>query len=107
MSDHPVHIEARAARVEAKLHPFQRQVREVLRSQSVKILRVEAPVGSGKSRIIRDLVEEPRAVANNLVLTYPTKILMEAQVSALQREMAYAGKELCIWPQPDRAFRPK
>ena len=41
-----------------------------------------------------------------VVLTYPTKILMDAQLGALRQEMQRAGRDLCIWPTPDATFRP-
>jgi CRISPR-associated helicase Cas3 len=99
-----VRIRARAARVENGLHPFQRQVQDALADPRFRIVRVEAPVGSGKSSVIRGLLEQPRD-GRILVLTYPTKILMDAQVGALRRELAAAGRDLCVWPDPDPKFR--
>lgn len=104
MTDNLLRIHPRAARVESGLHPFQRQVQDALANPSQRILRVEAPVGSGKSRVIRSLLEQPRD-SRILVLTYPTKILMDTQVGALRSELAVAGRDLCVWPDPDLKFR--
>src|SRR5262245_6349323 len=104
MNNDLLRIHARAARVENGFHPFQRQVQDALANPSVRILRVEAPVGSGKSRVIRSLLEHPRD-GRILVLTYPTKILMDAQVGALRHELSAAGRDLCVWPDPDNKFR--
>ncbi len=99
-----VRVAPRAAKVEDGLHPFQRQVVGALADDRVRILRTEAPVGSGKSRVIRALLEQPRD-GRILVLTYPTKILMEAQVGALRSELAERGRDVCVWPDPDLDFR--
>ncbi|MGO8899465.1 MAG: type I-D CRISPR-associated helicase Cas3' [Isosphaeraceae bacterium] len=100
-----IHIAPRAARVENGLHPFQRQVLDALDDGSARIIRAKAPVGSGKSRVIRDLLEQPNN-GRMLVLTYPTKILMDAQVGALRSELVERGREVSVWPDPDRVFRP-
>ena len=63
-------------------------------------------MGAGKSFIIRGLLEEPRLPGRMVALTYPTKILMEAQVSALRHDLGKAGKDVAVWPEPDTAFRP-
>src|SRR5262249_44074562 len=34
-----------------------------------------------------------------------TKILMDAQVGALRSELAERGRDVCVWPDPDREFR--
>src|SRR5437773_237729 len=91
-------IAGRAARVTDGLHPFQRQVAEVLATSEARVLCVEAPVGSGKSRVIRSLLEKP-GDGRLLVLTYPTKILMLAQVNALRKEVAASGRDICVWPE--------
>jgi CRISPR-associated helicase Cas3 len=97
-------VSPRAATVENDLHPFQRQVLDALADDSVRIVRAEAPVGSGKSRVIRRLLERPND-GRILVLTYPTKILMDAQVGALRSELTECGRDVCVWPDPDRDFR--
>ncbi|MFX0211807.1 MAG: type I-D CRISPR-associated helicase Cas3', partial [Candidatus Hodarchaeota archaeon] len=50
-----------------------------------QIIIVEAPVGSGKSRIIRDLFT--KQMSRPIILTYPTRILLQAQVDALKSEI--------------------
>ena len=99
-----ISVGGRAAKVEDRLHPFQRQVLEALADGGARIIRAEAPVGSGKSRVIRGLLEQPQD-GRILVLTYPTKILMDAQVGALRSELMKCGRDVCIWPDPDRDFR--
>jgi len=100
-----LHIAARAAKAESGLHPFQRQVLDALARGSARIIRADAPVGSGKSRVIRGLLEQP-SDGRLLVLTYPTKILMDAQLGALRSELMALGRDVCVWPDPDRDFRP-
>src|SRR5262249_16859006 len=104
MTQSPLQVAARSAKTENGLHPFQRQVLDALADRRVRIIRVQAPVGSGRSRIIRGLLEQPRD-GKMLVLTYPTKILMDAQVGALRRELGTLGRDLCVWPDPDTNFR--
>ncbi len=79
-------------------------MQEALAKGSARIIRVEAPVGSGKSTVIRGLLEQPRD-GRILVLTFPTKILMDTQVGALRNELIAAGRDLCVWPEPDSRFR--
>jgi CRISPR-associated helicase Cas3 len=104
MNNDVLRISPRAARVDNGLHPFQHQVQEALANANIRIIRVEAPVGSGKSRVIRGLLEHPRD-GRMLVLTYPTKILMETQVGALRHELRVAARDVCVWPDPDLKFR--
>ena len=98
-------VSPRAAKVDNDLHPFQRQVLDALADSRVRIVRAEAPVGSGKSRVIRGLLEQ-QGDGRTLVLTYPTKILMDAQVGALRNELAESGRDVCVWPDPDTRFPP-
>lgn len=67
------------------IRPFQRATIDTLNS-SKKIVVVEAPVGAGKSYIIRRIVENEHLAGRPIILTYPTKILMSAQVNALKKE---------------------
>ena len=99
-----LNIQGRAAKVDNNLHPFQHQVLEALADSRVRVVRAEAPVGSGKSRVIRGLLEQSHD-GRLVVLTYPTKILMDAQVGALRSELALHGRDVCIWPDPDTEFR--
>jgi len=78
---------------ERQMHPFQRRTLNAVSRNDSQIIIVEAPVGSGKSRIVRDIALDP-CRKNPVILTYPTKILMEAQLSSLKNE----AKNLKIWP---------
>ncbi len=78
---------------EKKFHPFQQKTLEALFDDQSKIIVVEAPVGSGKSRIIREIAIDPNR-SNPIILTYPTKILMETQLASLKNET----KNLSVWP---------
>lgn len=79
--------------------PFQRQTLDAIKNSDAKLIFVEAPVGSGKSYIIRKLLELSEFERKPLVFTYPTKILMESQIGSLEKEI---GKEkVGIWPYSD------
>lgn len=104
MSTTKLEIEARAARIVDELHPFQREFNDTLQDHSIRVMCVEAPVGAGKSHIVRGVLEQRNDAM--VVLTYPTKILMQTQLSALREELARDGKDLCVWPDPDDEFRP-
>lgn len=82
------------------LRPFQRRALDAIRSSTARMIFVEAPVGAGKSFIIRSLLGMKEFKRRPLILTYPTKILMEAQVAALEEEF---GKDK-IGRWPDRGF---
>lgn len=69
------------------IRPFQKATLGALRS-TVALVVVEAPVGAGKSFILRRVIEDERFRNKPIVLTYPTKVLMTAQVNALKREFA-------------------
>lgn len=76
--------------------PFQKQTLEAIKKSDARLIFVEAPVGSGKSFIIRKLLELREFERRPLVFTYPTKILMESQIGSLEKEI---GKEkIGIWP---------
>lgn len=74
--------------------PFQRETLEALKNQETRLILVEAPVGAGKSYIIRRIVEDKHLVGHPIILTYPTKILMNAQVNALKKEF----RDVKHWP---------
>jgi len=84
-----------------RLRPFQKETIEAIKNNNSKIIFVEAPVGSGKSYIIRNIIEDNYFSRKPLILTYPTKILMDAQVSAMKKEL----NNIAIWP--DDNFIPK
>jgi len=72
------------------IRPFQKATIDALNSDN-QIIIVEAPVGSGKSHIIRQIVDYWDGA---VVLTYPTKILMDAQRIAIKNDFPNA----VIWP---------
>lgn len=75
------------------LRPFQKKTLDALCSDA-RVIVVEAPVGSGKSHIVRQAIEgRDKAV----VLTYPTKILMDNQLKALKNDFP----ESVVWPFDD------
>ena len=78
---------------------FQRQTLEAIKNSDARLIFVEAPVGSGKSYIIRKLLELSAFERRPLVFTYPTKILMESQIGSLEKEIG-KGK-VGIWPYSD------
>ncbi|MHB9053372.1 MAG: type I-D CRISPR-associated helicase Cas3' [Thermoleophilia bacterium] len=65
--------------------PFQTQTIGALLGPA-RVITVEAPVGSGKSYIIRQLAENEGLAGRPLILTYPTKILMDAQVNCIKKD---------------------
>ncbi len=67
------------------IRPFQREVFSALEDQ-YRLITVEAPVGSGKSYIIRNVVDTSNFSDRPVLLTYPTKILMQAQVRELKKQ---------------------
>lgn len=75
--------------------PFQKQTLEAIKNSDARLIFVEAPVGSGKSYIIRNLIQDRYFQRKPIVLTYPTKILMDAQVGAIRKEL----KNTAIWPE--------
>lgn len=89
-----IYLAGRNAPVDnTELHPFQRQTLESLRHEAPRVIVVEAPVGAGKSRIVRDIALDPNR-KDPVVLTYPTKILMETQVATLKK----GATALSVWP---------
>ena len=76
-----------------KYRPFQKETLDSLKSNA-KVVKVEAPVGAGKSHIIRNLLDDEYFQDRNIILTYPTKILMDAQVESIRNEF----EGVSIWP---------
>jgi CRISPR-associated helicase Cas3 len=76
-------------------HPFQKQTLDSLFNHNSIVLS-EAPVGSGKSRIVREALN--RITDRPIVLTYPTRILLQAQIASLQTEMK--GLTVLPWNRP-------
>jgi len=79
---------------EGGLRPFQRELLEAIESRPEKIILVEAPVGAGKSYILRHFLREHEKSVRLVIFTYPTKILMDAQVGSVLRDM----KDISVWP---------
>lgn len=95
----------RSAIIRDGLHPFQAEFNSAIEDPSNKVICVEAPVGAGKSHVARKLIESKNPNANLVVLTFPTKILMDAQIGSLREQLNRDGKDLCVWPDPDTRFR--
>lgn len=72
------------------MRPFQKSTLDAL-DANAKIIVVEAPVGAGKSHIVRQVIDHWEGP---VVLTYPTKILMESQKASLKSEFP----DSVIWP---------
>lgn len=79
--------------------PFQRQTLEAIKNSYARLIFVEAPVGAGKSYIIRRIVENDDLSGFPIILTYPTKILMNAQINALKKEFP----NIRHWPDEPEA----
>jgi CRISPR-associated helicase Cas3 len=86
------------------LRPFQRKTLEAIKYSDAKLIFVEAPVGSGKSYIIRNLVQDSYFKEKPIVLTYPTKILMDVQVQAMESEIKKDGEDVAVWPEDKERF---
>jgi CRISPR-associated helicase Cas3 len=87
----------RYVKEENRLRPFQKTTLDAIKSEA-KLVIVEAPVGSGKSYIIRRIVEDNSLSGYPIILTYPTKILMNAQINAIKKEFS----KIRHWPdEPD------
>lgn len=96
-------IEPRYVKEEDGLRPFQKQTLKAIKDSSAKIVEVEAPVGSGKSHIIRELIDKPLCKEKAIVLTYPTKILMDVQVRAI-RDAFGKSQPFAVWPDDREKF---
>ncbi|MEW6138825.1 MAG: DEAD/DEAH box helicase [Thermodesulfobacteriota bacterium] len=81
----------------SRFHPFQEEtVKQILEGR--RWILTEAPVGSGKSTIIRESLLQ---VQNRpIILTYPTRILLQAQVAALRHDIE--GLAILPWDSPGR-----
>lgn len=83
-------IEKRTVKEINGIRPFQRSTLDALNSKA-QIIIVDAPVGSGKSHIVRQVIDHWNGA---VILTYPTKILMDSQRSALKHDFP----DSIIWP---------
>lgn len=84
----------RFVKEEEGFRPFQKETLAALKDPDLRMIFVEAPVGSGKSYIIRNLVQDSFFENTPIILTYPTKILMEAQIGSMRGEL----EDIAIWP---------
>ena len=73
------------------LRPFQEETLNALQSDA-RVIVVEAPVGCGKSHIVRQIADKWQGA---VILTYPTKILMDSQRWALKSDFP----ESVMWPE--------
>lgn len=53
-----IQVEPRYVKEDNRLRPFQKQAIEAITNSNTKLIFVEAPVGSGKSYIIRNLIQD-------------------------------------------------
>ena len=97
MNSIKLQIEPRFVKEENGFRPFQIQTIDAIKNSDAKIIMVEAPVGSGKSYIIRNLIKDDYFKDKPIILTYPTKILMDAQVASMRQEL----DDIAIWPDDE------
>ncbi|MGQ9474167.1 MAG: type I-D CRISPR-associated helicase Cas3' [Candidatus Caldatribacteriaceae bacterium] len=74
-----------------KLHPFQKELMEALLDPKVGIINVEAPVGVGKTTVIRKALEFCK---QPIVATFPTTILIDTQAGKISE-----GSKVFHWPK--------
>ena len=80
-----------------KVHPFQKEALEAINSlinngnSKFTIIKITAPVGAGKSFIMRHLITAVRGFP--LIFTYPTKILLDTQINSMVSEIRQNGLE--------------
>ncbi|MFH2049181.1 MAG: type I-D CRISPR-associated helicase Cas3' [bacterium] len=80
------------------IRPFQKDtIEKIIGQNSPSLLFVEAPVGAGKSHIIRRFIEQSEIESRPLILCYPTKILMESQIASIANDL----EKVTIWPNDD------
>ncbi len=82
-----ISILPRTVKEQNNLRPFQKATLDALRIGKANLIIVEAPVGAGKSHIVRRIVKDESLAGHPIILTYPTKILMNAQIYALKKEL--------------------
>lgn len=93
-------IGPRFVKQEGETRPFQKKTIDAIKHSHVKLIFVEAPVGAGKSHIIRRVTRDDDLSSRPIVLTYPTKILMDTQIDALKRRTA----KIAVWPDDEDIF---
>lgn len=82
------------------VRPFQRQTIDAIKNSNAKLIFVEAPVGAGKSYIIRNLIQDNSLKRRSIILTYPTKILMDSQLESIRRGF----DSIAVWPDDKSNF---
>lgn len=83
----------RTVKHQDNLRIFQKETIQALKKEK-KLIIVEAPVGSGKSYIIKKIIEDSEFSSYPIILTYPTKILMNVQIASLKKQF----KNVVHWP---------
>ena len=94
-----IKILKRTVKQKKGLRIFQTRTLESMKKSNNKIIIVEAPVGSGKSFIIKKIIEDEKLSGNPIILTYPTKILMNSQISSLKKQF----KNVVHWPDENES----
>lgn len=79
-------IDKRTVKEMNGLRVFQKKVLESITSDK-KLIIAEAPVSAGKSFIVRKMIIDDRISRFPVILTFPTKILMDAQIESLKTEL--------------------
>jgi CRISPR-associated helicase Cas3 len=90
-------VSPRFVKQEGPLRPFQFETIKAIKDSSARLLLVEAPVGSGKSHLFSVLLNDSYFERKPLIFTYPTKILMEAQIGSMRNSFI----NLFVYP-PDK-----
>jgi len=90
-------LSPRYVKQKGSLRPFQEETIKAIKESQERLIFVEAPVGSGKSHIFPTLLNDPFFERRPLIFTYPTKILMEAQIGSMKR----STPNLSIYPPDD------
>ncbi len=84
----------------AGLRPFQSETLRAVKDCLHKLIFVEAPVGAGKSFVFKLIAEEPAFQNIPVILTYPTKILLDTQVESLKKHFNNSA----VWPDDSDIF---
>jgi len=79
-------IDKRTVKEVNGLRIFQKSTLESIKSNK-RLIMVEAPVGAGKSYIVRKMIGDEKISQFPIILTFPTKILMDSQITALKKEL--------------------
>ena len=80
-------IDKRTVKEENGFRIFQKKVLESITSNR-RLIMAEAPVGAGKSFIVKKMITNDRISHFPVILTFPTKILMDTQIKSLKKELS-------------------